>query len=255
MKEAEETVRKIGGQVLEDLWARFVRMPKNTCVEIEFMLQLEEAWWFYKDFIDQGDHPSENGSASQSGCLSVNTSPAFDDFTRQLLTYFSQSDVYNCKEMLCNVETILERFNHYKATTPKSGVFLLNKEKSHLLMVKERSSGKLGIPKGKADLGESLLHCAIRECEEETGINCSMYICPAPLAIIKKDRHYVVFVAPSSLEISDPLPKPSHHLLSEITSLVWMPVQDIQHMSKKMFNFSVNRYFLKKLKDWLGNHS
>lgn len=54
----------------------------------------------------------------------------------------------------------------------RCGIILLHPTEQSVLMVKQRSSGKFSIPKGRIRFGrESTLQCAMREMEEETGIN------------------------------------------------------------------------------------
>lgn len=49
------------------------------------------------------------------------------------------------------------------------GFIILNKDKSKYLLVKTKS-GHWGFPKGKKNRNESIMHCAIRELNEETGL-------------------------------------------------------------------------------------
>ncbi len=46
---------------------------------------------------------------------------------------------------------------------------LVTNEKNELLMIFRR--GFWDLPKGKLDAGETIEHCAVREVEEETGVN------------------------------------------------------------------------------------
>lgn len=84
-----------------------------------------------------------------------------------------------CHSLLSNLlsslpsETMLrelyQRYLHtYKYKIPVSGVILT--VGSRVLLVKNRSSGKWGFPKGKRNREESEWQCAKRELEEETGI-------------------------------------------------------------------------------------
>lgn len=52
---------------------------------------------------------------------------------------------------------------------PVCGAIIFNKENTKVLVIKV--GDKLGFPKGKQNQGETLADCAIREVEEETGIN------------------------------------------------------------------------------------
>jgi mutator protein MutT len=58
-----------------------------------------------------------------------------------------------------------------KATSlvPASNLLVVNAA-GELLLQRRRDTGQWALPGGKQDLGETPAQCAIRECEEETGI-------------------------------------------------------------------------------------
>lgn len=76
----------------------------------------------------------------------------------------------------------------------RCGIILIHPTNESVLMVKQRSSGKLSIPKGKIKYGkETMLQCALREMEEETGINLRQvpHIFRGKISIrFDRDHHY-----------------------------------------------------------------
>lgn len=58
-------------------------------------------------------------------------------------------------------------YKHFSIITAAGGV--VSDSKENILMIFRR--GKWDLPKGKLDKGETLEECAVREVEEETGIN------------------------------------------------------------------------------------
>jgi ADP-ribose pyrophosphatase YjhB (NUDIX family) len=82
--------------------------------------------------------------------------------------------VYTCLNKCCkiNVDPYFGSFGR-KIKTKKAGIFIIDKDTGKLLVVQSR--GNLwGIPKGSFKKGETSRECAIREVEEETGIEISM---------------------------------------------------------------------------------
>ncbi|MGB3438261.1 MAG: NUDIX domain-containing protein [Actinophytocola sp.] len=52
---------------------------------------------------------------------------------------------------------------------PASNLLVVN-DSSEILMQRRRDTGQWALPGGKQELGETPSECAVRECEEETGI-------------------------------------------------------------------------------------
>ena len=71
------------------------------------------------------------------------------------------------KPYICNTSIYL---SNSKYRNLKAGVFIYDPKNKKVLIV--QSKGNLwGLPKGSLDKDESVLHCAIREVREETGIS------------------------------------------------------------------------------------
>src|SRR5437016_4734502 len=100
-----------------------------------------------------------------------------------------------------------------------AGIILLDRSKTHCLMVKEKYSGKWGHTKGKIMEGETPLQGALRECEEEidvTGIDPS-FLCCHHLKDGRKLHMFVQFTEWSSDQSVYKL-----HSHNEIDEIAWV---------------------------------
>ncbi|KAK7190349.1 hypothetical protein DPSP01_013064 [Paraphaeosphaeria sporulosa] len=139
---------------LDDLCVRFiVNLPHEELQSVErICFQIEEAQWFYEDFIRPLDPrlPSMN------------------------LRMFSQRMFQHCPLFQgFSEDHFLEAFQHflqYKTRVPVRGAIMLNQDMTHAVLVKGWKKGaKWSFPRGKINKDEPDLECAIREVYEETG--------------------------------------------------------------------------------------
>ncbi|KAJ4352195.1 mRNA-decapping enzyme subunit 2 [Didymosphaeria variabile] len=139
---------------LDDLCVRFiVNLPHEELQSVErICFQIEEAQWFYEDFIRPLDPrlPSMN------------------------LRMFSQRMFQHCPLFAgFSEDHFLEAFQHflqYKTRVPVRGAIMLNHDMTHAVLVKGWKKGaKWSFPRGKINKDEPDLECAIREVYEETG--------------------------------------------------------------------------------------
>lgn len=115
--------------------------------------QIEEAQWFYEDFIrplDPNNLPSMH--LRKFSQLMFQHCPLFSAYSEQL-----HQQAY-------------ENFLAYKTRVPVRGAIMLNQEMTHAVLVKGWKKGaKWSFPRGKINKEEADLDCAIREVWEETG--------------------------------------------------------------------------------------
>ncbi|KAK2627263.1 hypothetical protein QTJ16_003229 [Diplocarpon rosae] len=141
---------------LDDLCVRFIlNLPLADLASIErICFQVEEAQWFYEDFIRPLD-PALPSLSLRSFCERI--------FAHcPLLSAFSQG-----KHMQA-----FESFMEYKARVPVRGAILLNEDMDSTILVKGWKKGaNWSFPRGKINKDEDDLDCAIREVYEETGYN------------------------------------------------------------------------------------
>lgn len=140
---------------LDELCVRFiVNLPNEELQSVErICFQIEEAQWFYEDFIrplDPNNLPSMH--LRKFSQLMFQHCPLFSAYSEQLhqLAY--------------------EQFLAYKTRVPVRGAIMLNQEMTHAVLVKGWKKGaKWSFPRGKINKEESDLDCAVREVYEETG--------------------------------------------------------------------------------------
>lgn len=116
--------------------------------------QVEEAQWFYEDFIRPLD-------------------PALPSLT---LKTFAMRIFQHCPLMsqwsTYHHQAAFSEFLAYKTRVPVRGAILLNEDMDEVVLVKGWKKGaNWSFPRGKINKGEKDLDCAIREVYEETGFD------------------------------------------------------------------------------------
>jgi mRNA-decapping enzyme subunit 2 len=142
------------GEGLDDLCVRFIiNLPPEELESVErICFQVEEAQWFYEDFIRPLD-PS----------LPSLTLRAFSLRIFQHCPLFSQWDVQHST-------TAFAEFLAYKSRVPVRGAIMLNEAMDQVVLVKGWKKGaNWSFPRGKINKDEDDLDCAVREVYEETG--------------------------------------------------------------------------------------
>ncbi|KAK0646126.1 hypothetical protein B0T16DRAFT_412684 [Cercophora newfieldiana] len=141
---------------LDDLCVRFIiNLPKEDLSSVaRICFQVEEAQWFYEDFIRPQD-PTLPSMSLRSFCLRI-----FQHCP--LLASFSVE----------NHMRAFEEFLQYKTRVPVRGAILLNEAMDSTVLVKGWKKGaNWSFPRGKINKDEDDLDCAIREVYEETGFD------------------------------------------------------------------------------------
>lgn len=144
--------------VLEDLITRFViNCPNEDLASIErVFFQIEEAHWFYLDFIR-------------------NINPSLPSMSMKT---FSKQMIDTCPVIWKwgNSGEALARFGKYKSTIPVRGVALFNDSLKKVLLIQGTESDSWSFPRGKINKDEEDWECAVRECREETGFDATDHI-------------------------------------------------------------------------------
>lgn len=139
---------------LDDLCVRFIiNLPQEDLASVaRICFQVEEAQWFYEDFIRPLD-PTLPSMNLRSFCLRI-----FQHCP--LLSAFSVD----------NHMQAFEEFLLYKTRVPVRGAIMLNHAMDSVVLVKGWKKGaNWSFPRGKINKDEDDLDCAIREVYEETG--------------------------------------------------------------------------------------
>ncbi|KAK4505719.1 hypothetical protein PRZ48_003684 [Zasmidium cellare] len=144
------------GDCLDDLTVRFLlNLPPGELSSIpRLCFQVEEAQWFYEDFI-RPLNPTLPG-------LNLR------DF---LLTLFRHCPLLSGFDATQHVAAY-EQFLEYKTRVPVRGAILMNDDMDKVLLVRGWKKGsRWSFPRGKINKDEPDLDCAIREVYEETGFD------------------------------------------------------------------------------------
>ncbi|EON70052.1 hypothetical protein W97_09320 [Coniosporium apollinis CBS 100218] len=140
---------------LDDLCVRFIiNLPHEELESVErICFQVEEAQWFYEDFIRPLD-PSLPSLNLKKFCLLI-----FQHCP--LLSAFSED----------HHTAAYSEFLAYKTRVPVRGAIMLNEAMDQVVLVKGWKKGaRWSFPRGKINKGEDDLDCAVREVYEETGL-------------------------------------------------------------------------------------
>ncbi|KAK4068199.1 uncharacterized protein Triagg1_7442 [Trichoderma aggressivum f. europaeum] len=141
---------------LDDLCVRFIiNLPQEDLSSVaRLCFQVEEAQWFYEDFIRPLD-PALPSMTLRTFCLRI-----FQHCP--LLASFSVE----------NHIKAFEEFLQYKTRVPVRGAIMLNSELDSVVLVKGWKKGaSWSFPRGKINKDEDDLDCAVREVYEETGLD------------------------------------------------------------------------------------
>lgn len=116
--------------------------------------QVEEAQWFYEDFIRPLDPTLPSVNLKKFCLLIFQHCPLFSQYDPQLFA------------------AAYGEFLAYKTRVPVRGAIMLNDAMDHVVLVKGWKKGaRWSFPRGKINKDERDLDCAIREVDEETGFD------------------------------------------------------------------------------------
>lgn len=221
--------------VLEDLLARFViNVPPEDSALIERLLfQVEEAHWFYLDFVRQ-------------------INPNLLLMKKKL---FSQSLLEKCPLFWKWGDPVeaLAKFGKYKSTIPVRGVALMNQDLTKVVLVQGIESLTWSFPRGKISKDESDLDCAIREVREETGFDARNYVNEDDyLERRVGEKNFKIYLARGVPEDThfEPLAR------NEIDKIQWFSVKKLSKMVKDQGrSFFILSAFMRPLNSWINSNT
>ncbi|KAE8148963.1 hypothetical protein BDV25DRAFT_130781 [Aspergillus avenaceus] len=139
---------------LDDLCVRFIiNLPREELESVErICFQVEEAQWFYEDFIRPLDPALPSLSLKAFALRIFQHCPLMSQWSHyHHITAFSE-------------------FLAYKTRVPVRGAIMLSQDMDEVVLVKGWKKGaNWSFPRGKINKDEKDLDCAIREVYEETG--------------------------------------------------------------------------------------
>ncbi|ROW15045.1 hypothetical protein VPNG_03373 [Cytospora leucostoma] len=213
---------------LDDLCARFINcLPRSELSDFARIgLHVEEAHWFYEDFI----YP-QNPTALPKLNLK-----AFS------LRIFQHSPLTN-ELPSQSLSAAFDNFLAYKKRIPVRGLIMLNEAMDQAVLVKGWNKGaSWSFPRGKINQEEDDLKCAIREVYEETGFDVEKAgLVPEDRSVkyfehIIREQHLRYYVIPNV-----PMDyKFAPRTRKEISDIRWYKLADLPGRPKKRLGPDVN---------------
>jgi mRNA-decapping enzyme subunit 2 len=205
---------------LDDLCVRFImNLPPGDLEDVaRICFQIEEAQWFYEDFIRPLDPalPSMN----------------LRRFCERMFAHCPLLSIYSGENQMRAFESFLQ----YKSRIPVRGAIMLNEAMDSAVLVKGWKKGaNWSFPRGKINLDEDDLTCAIREVYEETGFDLGAS------GLVPQDRN-VKYIEMSMREqqirlyVFRNVPMDTHfepRTRKEISKIDWWPLSELPAFRKK----------------------
>ncbi|KAK6463444.1 hypothetical protein DFJ63DRAFT_312758 [Scheffersomyces coipomensis] len=219
---------------VEDLLVRFlVNVPPEDLSSIErVFFQVEEAQWFYTDFLRQLN-PSLPSMKMKGFCSA---------FLTKCPLIWKWGDPSEA----------ISRFGKYKSIIPVRGIALFNKDLTKAILVKGTESNTWSFPRGKISKDEQDLDCAIREVKEETSFDATDYVNEND--VIERTIHgknFKIYLARNVPEDFDFQPL----VRNEIREIKWHDIQSLSKSIKvKPNNYFVVSSIIKPLTKWINKN-
>lgn len=161
-----------------DLLTRFfINLPaQERAHPFRIWFHIEQAWHYYADHLLHGT--KEEGF--YDACAIESLTPIVVAFAIALFQIDTESwNIVKAKKQFTLLKDgYMDYQRSYKKLIPTAGCapWIRREEKGketliYLLLIQDKFSGKWGCPKGKRNYEESAEDCALREFEEETGVN------------------------------------------------------------------------------------
>lgn len=205
---------------LDDLCVRFIiNLPQEELESVErICFQVEEAQWFYEDFVRPLD-PDLPSLSLRVFCLRIfQHCPLLSEFSS-----YHHSAAFS-------------EFLAYKTRVPVRGAVMINQDMSEVVLVKGWKKGaSWSFPRGKINKDEPDLDCAIREVYEETGFD----IKEAGLVANEEDMKYIDMTMREQhmrLYVFRGVPMDTYfepRTRKEISKIQWYKLSDLPTVKKK----------------------
>ncbi|KAK4540997.1 hypothetical protein LTR36_008366 [Oleoguttula mirabilis] len=239
---------------LDDLTVRFLlNLPASELSSVpRLCFQVEEAQWFYEDFI----RPIAAAAGNPLPSLSLR------QFCLQLFQHCPLLSGFTDAQHIAAYEEFLA----YKVRVPVRGAILMDESMEKLVLVKGWKKGaSWSFPRGKINKDEKDLDCAIREVYEETGYDIiKAGLVPEAgehgakyIDVTMREQHMRLFVFKGVPE--DTYFEPQTR--KEISKIAWYNVRDLPGFKKSKQGADQTNYankfymvapFLGQLKRWIN---
>ncbi|EMC98056.1 hypothetical protein BAUCODRAFT_120963 [Baudoinia panamericana UAMH 10762] len=209
---------------LDDLTVRFLlNLPASELSSMpRLCFQVEEAQWFYEDFI----RPAAAAAGKQLPSLTLR------QFCLQLFQHCPLLSGFTGEQHVA----AFEEFLAYKVRVPVRGAILMDDSLEKLVLVKGWKKGaSWSFPRGKINKDEKDLDCAVREVYEETGFDVrAAGLVPLDedevkyIDVTMREQHIRLFVFRGVKEDTHFEPQTR----KEISKIAWYYVRDLPGFKK-----------------------
>lgn len=169
------------------------------------------------------------------------------DFLDFVINYCQAND--NLKSVYTRpvLEKYYKEFFKYINTIPTYGTILINQTFDCMIMIKTKPKDiRWGLPKGKIEQSESSYECAVRETEEEIGLNCKKYMKenPKSFSCTRSSKTLTIYVVAGVNDKENLHPT----MNGEVASIEWVPINEISKliMSSNDYIFFKDTYSILK---------
>ena len=195
-----------------------VNLPKEELESVErICFQVEEAQWFYEDFVRPLDPNLPSLNLRQFCLLIFQHCPLLSGFSP-----YHHSAAFS-------------EFLAYKTRVPVRGAIMLNEAMDEVVLVKGwKKNANWSFPRGKINKDEKDIHCAIREVYEETGFD----IQKADLVGSEEDAKYIEITMREQhmrLYVFRGVPMDTHfepRTRKEISKIQWYKLSELPTLKK-----------------------
>jgi mRNA-decapping enzyme subunit 2 len=166
---------------LDEVHTRFVlNVPDSELERADRILfQIEQAWWFYEDFLVDASRPPRNEPDSGEGGGTNDNEAANPPMGEPLLPSMNfrqfAEKLFEYSPLLRseNFPSMWSQFSVYRKKIGTYGCILLSPDRKFVVLVQLWNSKTHMFPSGKINQGEPASDAAIRETYEETGFDVS----------------------------------------------------------------------------------
>jgi len=162
----DEQANQAYEEALDDVHTRFIlNLPAEELASSDrIFFQLEQAYWFYDDFLCDDSELVEGGTPL----------PRFKNLKPFCSKMFEISPILS--PLRSSFDEMWNEFAKYKRKISTYGTVLLNEECTHVILCKAWGGEAWTFPAGKVNQNEKSVEAAGRETYEETGFdpNCQL---------------------------------------------------------------------------------
>ncbi len=210
---------------LNEVQIRFVmNLPPSELASVDrLFFQLEQAWWWYEDFMADEDDSLPHFSQQK--------------FTRKLFQHCPL-----LRPLHGQYDALQKKFRTWKAKIPVVGCILLTHSRKNVILVRNWKGDGRTFPRGKINEGESNKDAAIREVQEETGFNPEPFMKNCPnIELEINGQKTTMFIVP---DVPGDFPF-SPQVRKEISEVWWFPIDGIPKGTYGVLPF------ISRLKKWI----